>query len=399
MIPNKFLFRIVIALSYILVKLSFLQSLLPRRIKDKLPLGWNARMFGMAFKSGGQKIYPDYYCQLITPKSYQPKTIVDDKYRLSEEQIYSFYKNGFIGPFTIISPEEAESIKAHLVKQLENTESQVYPYSQGFFEIQTKDKSIPADKELSNRKIAIRGMNMRDRYLEDPVLLSLFKHPALTERCAQLLGPDLLLWRTQFFPKQPNSPGTPLHQASTYLLDNRKESVVNPPHVEDLFQLTCWIALTDATKENGCMTIVPGSSQEIYPMKVQVFDASKTDNVQNRFANLSIELDYPINSQNVKTIEMKAGQFYIFTERAIHGSLDNKTDQWRWAVNGRVVRPDTRIYTRNMFENGHTSAIAGVNKIKLDNWKAALLRGEDRYGYNRLLEESAKAKGETVGVN
>lgn len=399
MIPNKFLFRIVIALSYVLVKLSFLQSLIPRRFKDKLPLGWNARMFWTAFKSGGQKIYGDYYCQQREPDSYQPKVLVDEDYRLSEDEIRFFYENGYIGPFTIISPEEAKLVKASLIESLENTESPIYPYSQGAYEIITKDKSQPADEQFSNKKIAMRGMNYRDRYLDNPILLNLFKHPALTERCAQLLGPDFLLWRSQFFAKAPNSSGTPFHQASTYLFDNGKESVVNPPDVEDLFQLTCWFALTDATKENGCMTVVSGSSKKVYPIKFEIFDPSQAGNGKGRFGNFQIEIDYPIHSDNIKAIEMKAGQFYLFSERAIHGSLDNKTDQWRWGVNGRVVPTNTRIYSQKMLSEGHSYSIAGVNKIKLDNWKAALLRGEDRFGYNRLLEESTKSRGETVGVN
>ena len=52
-----------------------------------------------------------------------------------------------------------------------------------------------------------------------------------------------------------------------------------------------------------------------------------------------------------------------------------------------------------MLEEGHSYSVEGVNKINLDNWKAALIRGQDCFGYNRLLEESAKAKGETTHVN
>lgn len=396
---NKLLFRLTIAFSYLLVKLKFLQGLLPQKMKDRLPLGWNEPMFWLAFKSGGRKLHYDYYCQQREPDSYQPKVLVDEEYRLSEEEIRFFYEHGYLGPFTIMSPEEANLLKERLLERLENAESPIYPYSQGAYEILTKDKSKPTDEQMSNEKIAMRGMNFRDRYLDNPILLNLFKHPALTERCAQLLGPDLLLWRTQFFPKPPQSPGTPLHQASTYLLDNRKESVVNPPDVEDLFQLTCWFALTDATKENGCMTVVSGSSQEIHPIKFDVFDPSQAGKGKGRFGNLQIEIDYPINDQDVQAIEMKAGQFYIFSERAIHGSLDNQTDKWRWGVNGRVVPTNTRLYSPKMLKEGHSYSIARVDKIKLDNWKAALIRGEDRFGYNKLLTKPAMTKGETVGVN
>lgn len=402
MIDNKFWFRFKIALSYVLVKFKFLQSLFPKRLIDKLPLGWNDPMFWLAFKSGGQKIHYDYYCRLRQPDSYRPKVMVDEQYRLTEADIRSFYENGYIGPFTLVSPAEAESVKTHLLQLVKKPESPIYPYSQGAFEIQTQAKS---QSTKSNHDVASRAMDMmklRDRYLDDPVLLSLFEHPAVTERCAQLLGSDLLLWRTQFFPKPPKSAGTPFHQASTYLFDNRQESVLNPPNLEELFQLTCWIALTDANEANGCMTIIPGTGRDYYPMKVELYDPSKSDTKvkgKGQFGNITVEMDYPVDWEKVKTVPMQAGQFYLFSERFIHGSLGNTTDQWRWGVNGRIVRPDTRIYTKKMLAEGHSYDVARIKKIKLDNWKAALIRGEDRFGYNSLLEKSATTTGETIGVN
>ena len=47
----------------------------------------------------------------------------------------------------------------------------------------------------------------RDRHLENPRLWEYMNHPAIVERAAQLLGPDLLCWRTQLFYKGPGSPG------------------------------------------------------------------------------------------------------------------------------------------------------------------------------------------------
>ena len=155
-------------------------------------------------------------------------------------------------------------------------ESRVYPYSQGAYVIEAQDQASSQDGVRSNYEISYLAMNYRDRHLEVDTLLNLFKHPALTERCAQLLGPDLLLWRTQFFPKPSGGAGTPLHQASCYLLDNMKAPVVYPPDPSELFQLTCWIALTNATQENGCMTVVKGSQRRIHPLKI-----SRSFNTEN----------------------------------------------------------------------------------------------------------------------
>ncbi len=194
-------------------------------------------MYWTVLKSGGQRVYVDIPCQLRQPESYRPKADVEDAYRLTEADIQFFYENGYLGPFTLMSPAEAESLWKDMEQSLA-TESRVYPYSQGAYVIEVQDRASSQDGVRSKYETNILAMNYRDRHLEVDTLLNLFKHPALTERCAQLLGPDLLLWRTQFFPKPSGEAGTPLHQASCYLLDNMKTAVVYPPDRSELFQLT-----------------------------------------------------------------------------------------------------------------------------------------------------------------
>ncbi len=387
MLQNKFLLLMIVAISFVLSKSKFLQRLVSDRLLMKLPLGWTDEMYWTVLKSGGRKVYVDIPCQLRQPQTYQPKTNVEDGYQLTEADIQFFYENGYLGPFTLMSSAEAESLKEHL-EQMLATESTVYPYSQGAYVIEAQDRESSKNGVRSNNETSFFAMNYRDRHLDDPLLLNLFKHPALTERCAQLLGPDLLLWRTQFFPKAPDEAGTPLHQASCYLLDNMKAPVVYPPDRNELFQLTCWIALTEATKENGCMTVVRGSQQNIHPLKIsRPFDTKNDTEGSKRFGTVKIEIDYPVSSEDIIPIEMEAGQFFIFSERAIHGSLSNQTDQWRWAVNGRIIKPDTRLYTKEMLSEGHSYKVVGVSEINLDNWQTVLLRGKDTFGYNQLRKD------------
>ena len=79
------------------------------------------------------------------------------------------------------------------------------------------------------------------------------KHPAITERCAQLLGPDLLVWRSQYFYKGPKSPAIQWHQASTFMVEDYQDPGIFPPDRSEIFQLTVWVAIDDATPERGCL--------------------------------------------------------------------------------------------------------------------------------------------------
>lgn len=379
---SHFLYRFKVIFVYLLVKLNFLHPLLPKSIRDELPTGWNNHMFWVAFKSGGKKLYYDYYCKLREPDDYEPKTVVDTKYQLTEKDIRSFYENGYIGPFDVMSSEEATRVKEHLVNKLINKESNIISYTRGDYKLEKKQNRDQKDGDRESlskaEELFVNKLNTYDRHLEDPVLLNLFKNPAITERCSQILGPDLLLWHSHFFWTPPLSSGSGWHQTSTWLSQDRKESVLQPPDVEDIFELTCWIALTDAPKERSCLTIIPGSQKEIYPVKFET-DKTKLDKAGLIYGDYEGKIDYRIEEKNVKLLEAKAGQCIIFCERAVHGSTDNETNDWRWSTVGRIVRPDTRIYTKKMLEEGFEIEVYGAKKIKLDNWRAVLLRGKNRF--------------------
>lgn len=71
--------------------------------------------------------------------------------------------------------------------------------------------------------------------------------PPLTDICADLIGPDVrLYWDQAVYKKPDTSASFPWHQDNGYA------------YVEPQQYLTCWIALTDATEDNGCPWVVPG---------------------------------------------------------------------------------------------------------------------------------------------
>jgi ectoine hydroxylase-related dioxygenase (phytanoyl-CoA dioxygenase family) len=355
-----FFYRPQLILFYILVKLKFLHPLLPKSLKDKLPRGWNNKMFWVGFKSGGQRIYFDYYCTMREPVSYQPKAVVAPEHRLTEEEMRAFYENGYLEPFDVVSPEEMENIREHVLYLIANADSDIPDYD-------TRIKGV-----------ARSAFNTKNLHLRDLIVRELFKQPAITERCAQLLRPNLLLWRSICFHILPVTNGTPWHQTTTWLV-NMKESILHPPNTDDVFQLTCWVALQDTPQEKSCLKVVPGSHKELYPMKCQ----SSADG-----QDIQLEIDYQVDPEKIKLLEVKAGQCVIFVDRIVHASTDNITEDERWATVGRVIRTDTRAYTEKMLQEGYKSEVFPNSNEELDNFQVVLLRGEDDYGFNKVLQET-----------
>ena len=80
-----------------------------------------------------------------------------------------------------------------------------------------------------------------------PVLRRLVTDAALTGIAADLIGPDVRLYWDQAVYKKPEKPRRfPWHQDNGYA------------YVEPQQYLTIWLALTDATTDNGCPWVVPG---------------------------------------------------------------------------------------------------------------------------------------------
>lgn len=383
---SKFVFSMNLSYYYLLGKLKFSHVILSQNVRNKLPVGWNFKMFWTAFKTGGTRIYNDYYSEMKEPKSFKPKAKVAAPFKLSEKELQFFYENGYVGPFDLVSPQEAEQLKQHLIKSILPSESKTWKYE---FEEKSgiADDLFPDSKEEeltpAYKKSIMSHVNKTNRHFDSEQLLNIFQKPEIVERSAQLLGPDLLLWRSDCFEVPGKKEGTPWHQSSNWLLHNMRESVVNPPNNEELFQLTCWIALTDANKNRGCMKVIPGTHKKMYPLIVN----REPNGINDLYRYDKGRIDFPFEKATEQLIEAKAGQFFLFSERVIHGSVSNSTDESRWAVNCRIGKTNTRFYTKSMFKQGHQITYHKLKNVSLHKWKAILLRGEDKYGYNKLLNQ------------
>lgn len=315
--------------------------ILPRDIKSVVN-NWTHEMFWVLIKSGFTRAYIDQTCYFKMPTSFKPKAQVAPQHALSETDIKLFYTQGFLGPFDAFSHDEMMDFKKEVLA-LENTTSKSYGW-----------------------------VTPRDRHFESPRLWNYMRHPAITERCAQLLGPDLLVWRSQYFYKGPHSPMIQWHQASTFMVEDYQDPGIFPPDRDEIFQLTVWVAIDDATPERGCLRFARGCHDRVRTIKF---------GGQEGFYKAAYTLDFDETKEDCVLLPVKAGQFIIFTERCIHGSGPNTTDHHRLAFNMRVIPAHVPAYTN---KKSYRSVYNG-GKYNLDKWGVALLRGEDKPRLSRAI--------------
>lgn len=83
--------------------------------------------------------------------------------------------------------------------------------------------------------------------MRSPVLKAFSRHRVFRDLCHDIMGPGARLYWDQAVYKKPGNPEEfPWHQDNGYTFMTPQQ------------YLTCWVALTDATLENGCPWVAPG---------------------------------------------------------------------------------------------------------------------------------------------
>ena len=177
--------------------------------------------------------------------------------------------------------------------------------------------------------------------------------PSLVDPVKAILGDDVLLMAASFFIKEPNSPAfISWHQDLTYW------------GYEDVSEVTAWVALTEASKENGCMWFVPGShKQEL----VDHQDTFEEANLLSRGQNITAHVD----EAEAVAITLQPGEMSLHHGHMFHSSKPNTSRDRRIGLALRYVSPSM-------------SQVSGQRPF------AHLVAGSDRYGHFQLLDLPAE---------
>jgi len=185
------------------------------------------------------------------------------------------------------------------------------------------------------------------------------RHPGILDLVSQLIGDDIILWGSQVFCKPPlTGKAIPWHQDGQYW------------PIRPIATCSVWIALDDATPENGCMRYIPGShaNGSIYRHRV----TDRGDVVLNQEVEPS-----QFDESNGRDDILKAGQFSLHDVYLIHGSNANRSSKRRA---GFVIRymPATSVFERATGDE-HVQSGVTFSMGKRPIW---LVRGRDRSGRN-----------------
>lgn len=153
----------------------------------------------------------------------------------TEEEVARFVRDGFLNDGPVLDAGELAELRDALAR-VERGESAARP---------ERVANLSAGRE--DGSVVWQIVNI---WQAEPAFEKLLYHPRLVPRVAQLLGADTVrVWHDQIQVKPPRIGGPTIwHQDHPYW-----------PVIQPADLISAWIALEEATIENGCMWMVPGS--------------------------------------------------------------------------------------------------------------------------------------------
>lgn len=192
----------------------------------------------------------------------------------------------------------------------------------------------------------VSGKYRYKSHLVFPWVDELMRHPRILDLVEAVIGPDILVWTTHLYPKEPGDGRfISWHQDSAHWgLDS--DQIV-----------TVWLALTPVTRENGAMQMLPGSHTG---GPVEHRDTDDANNILTRGQTI----DHEIDESQALWVTLEPGEVSLHHVDIWHASPPNTTAARRVGVALRYITPSAR-----------------QQRVEVDY--ATLVRGEDRHGHFR----------------
>ncbi|MDD9877218.1 MAG: phytanoyl-CoA dioxygenase family protein [Magnetovibrio sp.] len=233
--------------------------------------------------------------------------------RLSDAEVKQFRDEGYVCPVPVMDAAEARTLRAEL---------EAFEATQG-------GKLEPAQRNKSHLLFKWLDDLIRDARVLDPV--------------EQLIGPDILCWNTLFWIKEAGSESfVSWHQDTRYWGLSSNQVV------------TCWLALSPASRESGCMRVMPGTHVGDVMEHEDRYD-------ENNMLTRGQEITHGLDEAKAVYMPLQTGQMSIHNYRLAHTSGPNTSGDRRIGVSMHFMPPDT-------------------GQIVGDWDSAALVRGTDPYG-------------------
>jgi non-haem Fe2+, alpha-ketoglutarate-dependent halogenase len=297
----------------------------------------------------------------------------------SAEEVSRFHELGYLGPFKVYEEEEMRRLWRRERLRLMDRREAVYD---------------EGDAQAGNTNIA-----NYDRHLDSTFLADHICRPQIVDRVTAVLGPNVLCWRSEFFPKYPGDEGTDWHQADTFAFASGKPQIVWPESEKEFGgTITVWTAFTEAAEDTGCLQFIPGTQRTMFydETKKMHYQPDKINKQQKSdvsrgfygydYRELQKDPHWRPPEEQAISMVMRPGEAVMFWSTMMHASKPHSAmdKEMRLGFAGRYVPTSVAVYpdTEDVDEYG--------GRVSLKDYGAVLVAGADTYGHNRTVTATTR---------
>ena len=223
-----------------------------------------------------------------------------ERYRLTDAQVDFFHQNGYCSGVRMLDDHQVAQLRVELA----DLTDPAYPGNHLFHEYHSNESQNP-DTVLFH---ALGAWRIK------PAFHDILWNPAFVMAASQLLDGPVRFWHDQLFYKPARHGGVVAwHQDYSYWT-----------RTQPMEHLTCWIALDDSTRDNGCLHYIPRSHR--WPLLPITGLAGNMDEILTVLSPEQQQQFQPV------PIELKAGEATFHHPLMVHGSYENRTDRPRRAT-------------------------------------------------------------------
>jgi phytanoyl-CoA hydroxylase len=168
----------------------------------------------------------------------------------------------------------------------------------GYVEGLVSNCAQETDEDILKKYVAIHFPHKLSPVIHDTLF-----HPKVVSILTRIVSENLKCMQSMLFVKAPGKKGQSWHQ-DEYYIPTRDKSLIG-----------VWIAIDNATVENGCLWIIPGRPGYILP---------RVPNHNQEYADVDSVYVADYKEQMVP-VEVKAGSVVFFNGYTLHSSQSNKT--------------------------------------------------------------------------
>ena len=243
----------------------------------------------------------------------------------------TFLHQGFAVIENVLNSTEIQAFKDDYAKVLDDVTQRLYqqdkisetytdlPFAERYTKIITQsDENIYPyfDIALSNADIT------HDTPIHlSPAVFNLLHNPNILDAIESLIGGEILSNPIQHVRIKPPQVQTHINQSTlTKQTGWHQDQGVSREEADDTEMITVWIAITDATIENGCLQVIPFSHD---------------DGITTHCPSDEMTIPTHLLSGEPLPVPIKAGSALLLHRRTQHSSLANHSSSIRWSFDLR----------------------------------------------------------------